>query len=174
MAKHKFLIVIAPLFALLSTVVNATGTTTGEQMAQPGNAVQFNMFDPTAWFGAYAQPSAETDNFFQAAHPATWMQFVDPKKHQQMHMNFSNPAYYSQFMQPGFYMQFMNPQNWMAWMNPASYAKMFDPAVITHWMNPASYMHVMDPSMYSQLMNPAAYTALIKPITEPLQDEITN
>ena len=174
MAKNKLLIFIAPLFVFFSTMVNATETITDKTGAQSANAVPFNMFDANAWFGTFAQPSAGTENIFNAAHPAAWIQFIDPEKHQQIHMNFTNPAYYTQFMQPEFYMQFMNPQNWMAWMNPASYQKMFDPAVMTHWMNPASYMHVMDPSMYSQMMNPAAYTALLQPITAPLQGESTN
>lgn len=174
MTKNKLLVFVASALTVFFTFASANETVTNDEQAQPAYTGQFNVFDPAAWFGAFNQPAATVENGFNAAHPAAWMQFIDPETHMQTHRQFANPAFYSQFMQPGFYVQFMNPQNWMAWMNPASYQKMWDPAVMNHWMNPASYMHVMDPSMYTEMMNPAAYAALAQPILPTVKGESAN
>lgn len=174
MKKNRLLLIVAPALMLISSLAGANESTSATETVQPTNAIPANIFDPMQWFSAFGQPANTQQGIFNAAHPAAWMQFVDPQTHMQMHRQFANPAFYAQFMQPAFYYQFMNPENWFAWMNPAAYQKLMDPAVMNHWMNPASYMHVMDPSMYSQMMNPAAYTALIEPITAPVQNGSSN
>lgn len=142
--------------------VNASATPT------PTNSA--NMFDPNYWMAAFTaaptqQPTISGEVPFNAAHPAAWMQWIDPKTHQPVHMSFMNPASYTQFMQLGFYLEFSKPENLMAWMNPASYQVMMDPQTLTHWMNPGSYMHVLDPAMYQESMNPANYMVYLNPAT---------
>ncbi len=124
-------------------------------------------FDPNYWLDNFTGTEAPigTGLKFNAAHPAGWIKWVDPKSHMSMHKSFMNPATYTQFMQPRFYLEFMKPENMMAWMNPASYQVMMDPQTMGYWMNPANYMHVMDPGMYKETMNPANYMVFMNPAT---------
>lgn len=135
--------------------------------AAPANSV--NPFDPNYWLATMTKPSQQPtisgELTFNAAHPAGWMQWIDPKSHMPMHMTFMNPVSYTQFMKPQFYMEFMKPDNMMAWMNPASYQVMMDPQTTNYWMNPGSYTHMMDPAMYKETMNPANYMIYLNPAT---------
>lgn len=96
---------------------------------------------------------------FNAAHPAGWAMFVNPRTHTATHRAFTNPATYVQFMQPGFYVQFVNPANWMAWFNPASYATFLDPNTYLYWMTPKAYVHGLDPRHYLQALDGRNYAA---------------
>ena len=126
-----------------------------------------NFFDPNYWINSFTGTPAPvtTALTFNAAHPSGWMKWIDPKKHQNMHMQFMNPATYTQFVQPQFYMEFTKPQNMAAWMDFNQYATMWDPQTMTHWMNPGSYMHMIDPNMYTATMNPANYMVYLNPAT---------
>ena len=126
-----------------------------------------NFFDPNYWLNSFTgtpapMPTALT---FNAAHPADWMKWIDPKSHTKMHMAFMNPAMYAQFMQPQFYMEFAKPENMAAWMDFNQYQPMMDPQTTYHWMNPGSYMHMIDPNMYTAAMNPANYMVYMNPAT---------
>ncbi len=126
-----------------------------------------NFFDPNYWVNTLTGtpvPGSEKLKF-NAAHPADWMKWVDPKEHKNMHMTFMNPATYTQFMQPKFYMEFTKPQNLAAWMDFNQYAVMWDPQTMGWWMNPAAYMHVIDPTMYTAAMDPANYMVYMNPAT---------
>jgi hypothetical protein len=135
--------------------------------AAPGSNV--NLFDPNYWLAAMTSPAQlptiSKDLTFNAAHPGGWMQWIDPRTHQQMHMTFVNPASFTQFMRPQFYMEFTRPENMAAWMNPASYQVLTDPQTMNYWINPASYMHMIDPAMYTETMNPANYMVYLNPAT---------
>ncbi|UCH38833.1 MAG: hypothetical protein JSU67_11755 [Gammaproteobacteria bacterium] len=126
-----------------------------------------NFFDPNYWINSFTGTPApvSTELTFNAAHPASWMKWVDPKTHTSMHMHFMNPASYAQFMQPQFYMEFMKPENMAAWMDFNQYAVMMDPQTMSYWMNPGSYMHMADPNMYTAAMNPANYMVYMNPAT---------
>ena len=126
-----------------------------------------NFFDPTYWINSFTGTPAPVTTVltFNAAHPSGWMKWVDPEAHENLHLQFINPATYTQFVQPRFYMEFTKPQNMAAWMDFSQYAVMWDPQTMTHWMNPGSYMHVTDPNLYSAAMNPANYLVYLNPAT---------
>ena len=168
MSKQIVLALISAVLLISSTISLAVESTQGEAYAQsPAQATLPNFFDPNTWFGTFAAtPSpAATKLTFNAAHPSSWMKFVDPKTHNMMHMQFANPATYAQFMQPQFWMEFMKPENMMAWMDFNQYAVMMNPQTMTYWMNPAAYMHAFDPNMYAAAMNPANYMVFMNPAT---------
>jgi hypothetical protein len=168
MFKHKILTLISAVLLTSSTISLAAESTPAETEAQiPVPAAPPNFFDPNAWFGGFgATPaSTSTELSFNAAHPSTWMKFVDPKTHIPTHMQFTNPATYAQFMQPQFFMEFMKPENMAAWMDFNQYAVMMDPQTMAYWMNPAAYQHGFDPRMYTAAMNPANYMAYTNPAT---------
>ena len=165
--KLKSLLAAALLFTGIAVQANqpeaeAQAAPEAQPMAMPAN-----MFDPMAWMGMFGYPAQDTATpagvTFNAAHPSSWMQWVDPRTHTAMHMQFTNPTNYQQFMQPAFSVEFMKPQNMMAWFDPASYQVMMDPQTMTYWMNPNAYMHGMNPAMYQQTMNPANYMAFMNP-----------
>ncbi len=128
-----------------------------------------NFLDPNYWMTSFTAPDAlpaiSNKLTFNAAHPSSWMSWIDPKTHKSRHMEFANPASYTQFMAPQFYMEFLNPNNLMAWIDPNSYQIMMDPQTMAHWMNPASYTHMVDPAMYQETMNPANYMIYMNPAT---------
>lgn len=171
--KTRLLAIAASALLTISIASNANqAEIQPEAAAAPQTAVNLssgNPFDPNYWMAALGapaeQPTISGEMTFNAAHPAGWTKWIDPKTHQSMHMQFLNPASYTQFMQLGFYMEFTKPENMMAWMNPASYQVMMDPQTMTHWMNPASYMHVTNPAMYKETMNPANYMVYLNPAT---------
>ncbi|MDW3095534.1 MAG: hypothetical protein R8G33_07675 [Gammaproteobacteria bacterium] len=166
MLKQTTLTLISLVLLITSTISFADDTAPAETYAHShAQATVPNFFDPNAWFGSFgaapAYPSSKLS--FNAAHPSSWMKFIDPKTHNMMHMQFANPATYMQFMQPQFWMEFMKPQNMMAWMDMNQYAVMMNPQTMTYWMNPTSYQHAFDPKMYAATMNPANYMAYMNP-----------
>ena len=168
MSKQKILTLISAVLLISSTIALAVESTQDEAYVQnPSPATLPNFFDPNTWFGssAAAPAPASTKLTFNAAHPSSWMKFVDPKTHNMMHMKFANPATYAQFMQPQFWMEFMKPENMMAWMDFNQYAVMMNPQTMAYWMNPAAYMHAIDPKMYAATMNPANYMVYMNPAT---------
>ena len=168
MSKQKILALISAVLLMSSTLSLAAESTQAEAYAQsPASATVPNFFDPHAWFNGFGATStpAPTKLAFNAAHPSSWMKFVDPKTHNMMHMQFVNPATYAQFMQPQFWMEFMKPENMMAWMDFNQYAVMMNPQTMAYWMNPAAYMHAIDPNMYAAAMNPANYMVYMNPAT---------
>ncbi|MCP4388554.1 MAG: hypothetical protein GY802_09670 [Gammaproteobacteria bacterium] len=171
--KIKLLALAASALLTISLVSSANQAQPQPEVASAPQAATNtnpgNLFDPNYWIAAFnapgEQPSISGEMTFNAAQPASWTQWVDPKTHKSMHMQFLNPASYTQFMQLQFYMEFAKPENMMSWMNPASYQVMMDPQTMTHWMNPANYMHVADPAMYTETMNPANYMIYLNPAT---------
>ena len=165
MIKNNLISLIAAALLTLSAASTANETQAQPEVAAPATVP--NIFDPNYWMGGFgATPAAiSTDLKFNAAHPAGWMKWVDPKQHANMHMAFMNPATYAQFVQPQFYMEFMKPENMAAWMDFNQSAVMWDPQTMTHWMNPGSYMHAIDPNMYTAAMNPANYMVYMNPAT---------
>ena len=163
--SKKLIAIFASLMLSLSISVQANQPEAPQ--AEPAPIGTFNPFDPNAWMGGFVPGTGATTTElkFNAAHPADWMKWVDPKTHTHMHMTFANPATYAQFVQPQFYFEFMKPENMMAWMDFNQYAVMMDPQTMTYWMNPASYMHAMDPAMYTETMNPANYMIYMNPNT---------
>ena len=166
--KQKLLAFAAT--ALLGMSVASFANQAEEQASvEQAPAATMNFFDPNYWMGAMGagtQPAAAPGELtYNAAHPSSWMQWIDPATHAQTHMTFTNPATYMQFMSPQFFMEFMKPENMMAWMNPASYQVMMNPQTMNYWMTPNAYMHAMDPAMYQQAMNPANYMAYANPET---------
>ena len=168
MLNRTFMTLVSAILLITSTISLAAEKEAADAYTQSSTTTaQANFFDPSAWFsgvGTAATPSS-TKLTFNAAHPSSWMKFVDPKTHNHMHMVFANPATYAQFMQPQFWMEFMKPENMMAWMNFNQYAVMMNPQTMTYWMNPASYQHAFDPKMYSATMNPASYMVFMNPAT---------
>lgn len=165
MFKQKFLILIGAALLVSSTILSAYESTPAETNPQSSVPSTIpNFFDPNAWFGAASTPTS-TKLAFNAAHPSSWMKFVDPNTHNMMHMLFANPATYAQFMQPQFWMEFMKPENMMAWMDFNQYAVMMNPQTMAYWMNPAAYQHAFDPNMYAAAMNPASYMVYMNPAT---------
>ena len=169
--KIKLLALAASALLTLSVASNANQAeaqpeAVTETAAPAGNV---NLFDPNYWLASMTSstqpPTISKELTFNAAHPVGWMQWIDPKSHQKMHMTFVNPTSYTQFMRPQFYMEFTKPENMMAWMNPASYQVMMDPQTMNYWMNPASYTHMIDPAMYTETMNPANYMVYLNPAT---------
>ncbi|MEM7027589.1 MAG: hypothetical protein AAF410_05140 [Pseudomonadota bacterium] len=168
MFKQQILTLISVVLLVSSAFSIAAESTTAETHAHShAQATVPNFFDPNTWFNAFgAAPTATPAKLtFNAAHPSSWMKFIDPKTHNMMHMQFANPATYAQFMQPQFWMEFMKPQNMMAWMDFNQYAVMMNPQTMAYWMNPTSYMHAMDPNMYAATMNPANYMVFMNPAT---------
>jgi hypothetical protein len=166
--KLKLVFASALLAVSVATSANQANTETAAAAApQQAPAATYNFFDPASWGGFFPagtqQPATAGNIAFNAAHPAGWMQWIDPQSHTKMHMTFTNPVSYMQFMRPDFYMEFMKPENMTAWMNPASYQVMMNPQTMSYWMNPATYMHAMEPAMYQQAMNPANYMAYMNP-----------
>ncbi len=151
----------------LASQANQAEVEPAAKLAPANPAAVPNFFDPNYWINSFTGTPApvSTELTFNAAHPSSWMKMVDPRTHNQMHMQFMNPASYAQFMQPQFYMEFMKPENMMAWMDFNQYAVMWDPKTMTWWMNPGAYMHVMDPAMYTAAMNPANYMVYLNPAT---------
>ncbi len=173
--KIKLLALAASALLTISVASNANQAETQAEIAATGtpqagaSTGPVNPFDANYWMAAFnapaEQPSISGEMTFNAARPTSWMQWINPATHQSMHMQFLNPASYTQFMQLQFYMEFTKPENMMAWMNPASFQVMMDPQTMTHWMNPASYMHGADPAMYTETMNPANYMVYLNPAT---------
>lgn len=169
MSKTKIIALLAASLIGLSAGLQANQT---ESAPQPGTqtpapAVAPNFFDPNYWVNSFtgtAGPAAAEPGF-NAAHPAAWMKWVDPKTHAGMHMQFTNPATYAQFMQPQFYLEFMKPENMAAWMDMNQFQVMMNPQTMAYWMNPASYLHAADPNMYAAAMNPANYMVYMNPAT---------
>ncbi len=166
--KIRLIALAASALLTLSVASNANqAETQPETVAESAGSV--NLFDPNYWLAAMASPAQpptiSKELSFNAAHPVGWMQWIDPKSHQKMHMTFVNPASYTQFMRPQFYMEFTKPENMMAWINPASYQVMMDPQTMNYWMNPASYTHMIDPATYTETMNPANYMVYLNPAT---------
>ena len=162
------------LIAFLTAALLSLGTASqaNQAEAQPeaqtgNNAAVPNFFDPNYWMNSFTGTPApvSTELTFNAAHPSSWMKFIDPKTHTGVHMQFMNPASYAQFMQPQFYMEFMKPENMAAWMDFNQYQVMMDPQTMYYWMNPGSYMHMIDPNMYTAAMNPANYMVYMNPAT---------
>ena len=169
MIRNKLLALGAAALLTLSvaTQANQAEIQPDANAAGAAPAVTPNFFDPNYWLNSFTgtpapMPTALT---FNAAHPADWMKWVDPKSHTKMHMAFMNPATYAQFVQPQFYMEFMKPQNMAAWMDFNQYQVMMDPQTMYYWMNPGSYMHMIDPNMYTAAMNPANYMVYMNPAT---------
>ena len=167
MTKRKLLTLAAAALLGISLAASANQATPETEAAAPAAARPANFFDPNFWLSGFGTAPApiSTELRFNAAHPADWIKFVDPKAHVPMHMVFMNPATYTQFMQPQFYLEFMKPENMAAWMDFNQYQVMMDPATMYHWMNPGSYMHVIDPNMYRETMNPANYMVYMNPAT---------
>ena len=166
MLKQTLLTLISVALLIASTISFAAETESAETNAHSHAQTTLpNFFDPSAWFSGFGATPAQapTKVTFNAAHPSSWMQFVDPKTHNKMHMKFANPATYAQFMQPQFWMEFMKPQNMMAWMDMSQYAVMMNPQTMAYWMNPTSYQHAFDPNMYAATMNPANYMVYMNP-----------
>ncbi len=167
MLKNKLITLAAAALLALGTAVGANeAAQKPEAETAPAQAVP-NFFDPNYWMNSFSgTPAAVTTELkFNAAHPAGWMKWADPKSHTQMHMTFMNPATYAQFVQPQFYMEFMKPENMAAWMDFSQYQVMMDPQTMNYWMNPGSYTHVIDPKMYAAAMNPANYLVYMNPAT---------
>jgi hypothetical protein len=171
MIRSKWLAIAASMLLTFSLAGYANQTHTQAEAA-PGSAtaaVTPNFFDPNYWMASFSAPNSQPPISnklkFNAAHPSAWMKWVDPATHIPTHMEFMNPASYTQFMAPQFYMEFMKPENMAAWMNPASYQVMMDPQTMSYWMNPESYMHMTNPAMYQQTMNPANYMVYLNPNT---------
>ena len=169
MIRNKLLALGAAALLSLSvaTQANQAETQPEANTTVEAPAVAPNFFDPNYWINSFTgTPAPMTTRLtFNAAHPADWMKWVDPKGHTQMHMAFMNPAMYAQFMQPQFYMEFTKPENMAAWMDFNQYQVMMDPQTMNYWMNPGSYMHMMDPNMYTPAMNPANYMVYMNPAT---------
>ncbi len=163
----KLIALTAAALMAFSIAGQANEATEGAEQAPAATAPAFNFFDPNSWMNMAggAIPAPATELQFNAAHPADWMKFVDPKSHMSMHMMFTNPANYTQFMQPQFIMEFMKPENMAAWMNPASYQVMMDPQTMAWWTNPQAYEHAFNPAMYQAAMNPANYMVYANPQT---------
>jgi len=109
--KIKLLALAASALLAVSIASNAnqansqSETTSASVPATSTNSA--NMFDPNYWMAAFTaaptqQPTISGEVPFNAAHPAAWMHWIDPKTHQSIHMSFMNPANYTQFMQLGF------------------------------------------------------------------------
>lgn len=169
MIRNKLLTLGA---AALITLSAATQANQAETQPEANATIEApatvpNFFDPNYWLNSFTGTPAPmpTELTFNAAHPADWMKWVDPKSHAKIHMAFMNPAMYAQFMQPQFYMEFTKPENMAAWMDFNQYQPMMDPQTMTYWMNPGSYMHMMDPNMYTAAMNPANYMVYMNPAT---------
>lgn len=146
---------------------SASAPTTTENSA-PAPAAIRNSIAQNNQLAALTSPQVPTisgELAFNAAHPGSWMKFIDPASHMQMHKMFANPASYTQFMQPQFYMEFVKPENLMAWMNLASYQVMLDQQTMSYWMNPTSYTHMMEPAMYQETMDPANHIIYLNPNT---------
>ena len=166
MLRTKLIALLATALLTLSAASQANQAEAEAAAVETPAAVP-NFFDPNYWLNSFTGTPApvSTELTFNAAHPSSWIKWVDPKSHTQMHMQFMNPATYAQFMQPQFYMEFMKPENMAAWMDFNQYAVMWDPNTMAWWMNPASYMHMIDPSMYTAAMNPANYMVYLNPAT---------
>lgn len=142
------------------------GAADSTSVAGPTPDTAYNPVDFNAWMSGFGQTPKINDHIaFNPANPAEWMGWVDPSKHNQMHMNFANPAFYTQFMRPEVFMEFMKPENMMAWMNPETYQVMMNPDTMNYWMTPNAYTHAMNPGMYQASMNPAAYMIFMNPAT---------
>ena len=165
MINRKFTALLAAFLLSLATAVSANQPAAP---AAPADSAVFNPFDMNNWMGAFAgqgTPAISGELQFNAAHPSSWMAFVDPATHVQMHRMVANPVFYTQFMQPQFYMEFAKPENMAAWMNPEYFQVMMSPQAMNYWMNPAAYMHMFDPAMYQETMNPANYMVYMDPNT---------
>lgn len=164
--KRLITLLAAALLSLGAASQANQGETRPEAQAGAPAAVP-NFFDPNYWINSFTGTPAPgtTELSFNAAHPSAWMKWVDPKSHVKMHMDFMNPATYTQFVQPQFYMEFMKPENMAAWMDFNQYAVMWNPQTMAWWMNPGSYMHAADPGMYTAAMNPANYMVYMNPAT---------
>ena len=118
--KIKLLALAASALLTISVASNANQAETQSQAAAtgtgPANASTspVNPFDPSYWMAAFnapaEQPSISGELTFNAARPTSWIQWVDPKTHKSMHMQFLNPASYTQFMQLRFYLEFTKPE----------------------------------------------------------------
>jgi len=167
MLKTRLLAFLAAALLSLGTVSQANQAETQAEADTGTPAALPNFFDPNYWVNSFTGTPAPvtTELAFNAAHPSAWMKWVDPKAHMPTHMQFMNPAMYTQFLQPQFYMEFTKPGNMAAWMDFNQYQVMMDPQTMAYWMNPASYMHVVDPNMYTAAMNPANYMVFMNPAT---------
>lgn len=166
MLKTKIVTFVSAICLTLSVAVTAAEPSNETQTPETPAYNSFNPFDFSAWMTGYGQaPAAGGEMLFNPARPQQWMQFANPRTHEQMHMMFNNPAFYAQFMRPEVYMEFMKPENMAAWINFQSYQVMMDPNTMTYWMNPAAYMHNMNPAMYQAALNPASYMVYMNPAT---------
>jgi hypothetical protein len=166
MIKTKIVTIVSAICLTLSVAAGAAESS--EETQAPANPAynSSNPFDFSAWMSGFGQmPVNSGEMTFNPARPDQWMQFANPQTHEQMHMMFSNPAFYAQFMRPEVFMEFMKPENMAAWMNFQSYQVMMDPNTMSYWMNPAAFTHGMNPAMYQAAMNPASYMVYMNPAT---------
>ncbi len=167
----RLLLLLATALLALSAVSQANQAEVQPQAdataETPPLAVTPDFFNPNSGLDNFtgAQAPIGAGLKFNAAHPAGWIKWVDPKSHMSMHKSFMNPATYAQFMQPRFYLEFMKPENMAAWMDFNQYQVMMAPQTMNHWMNPGSYIHVMNPDMYAAALNPANYMVYLNPAT---------